>query len=266
MMPHLKKMQRFLPPGLVAVALVLANIAWAETSGHEGIACSNCHQSGAMAASAEAGSPSGECVGCHSAAEVSRGRFHGTAQNRCLECHSFHEPELVTTIAGSVALKTAGNMDGGHCQSCHDSRGNLGSLSPSHKVAAELYHREAGQLENTSPSDACLKCHSNSSDSSWQAATNGEVLAFNTHASHPYSVKVIPGKGNSSNWIAHEIDARLPLFEGKIECQTCHLLTADNDDLMVPFETKYDLCLGCHKHYGDDQEEAGKMMATFVKR
>jgi hypothetical protein len=111
----------------------------------------------------------------------------------------------------------------------------------------------------------CLRCHDNSSSSTWKAATDGQ-LSFNTHASHPYGIRVIPGKGNSSNWIAHEIDSRLPMFEGKMECQTCHLLTADNEDLMVPFETKYDLCRGCHKHYGDEDGLTESLVASFIKK
>ncbi len=155
-------------------------------------------------------------------------------------------------------------MSEAHCQSCHDQRGTLTSLSSSHRVAAGLYHNEAGQLDNTSPSQACLRCHSNSSNSSWQNETEDGILAFNTHASHPYSIRVIPGQGNGTNKIRHDIDSRLPLFGGVMECQTCHLLTAGNEDLMIPFPAKYDLCLGCHGQNKDQKFGPIDLVATFA--
>jgi predicted CXXCH cytochrome family protein len=44
------------------------------------------------------------------------------------------------------------------------------------------------------------------------------------------------------------LDSRIRLFQGKIECVTCHDLTETADDLLVRFEAKYDLCTGCHRN------------------
>jgi len=157
--------------------------------------------------------------------------------------------------AVSGQLQAPGAMNTPVCLSCHDSRGDLASLSPAHRKAAQLYHAQAAQLQNVSPSQTCLNCHSNQSSSSWQDQTDGAVIAFSEHASHPFGIRVVPGAGDSSNWIARDIDPRLPLFDGRIECQTCHLLTAANDELMIPFPTKYDLCKGCHHHYCDQDPQ-----------
>lgn len=260
-----KNMTRLLPNLAVAGALALSSPALAESVSHDTVACGSCHSSGTFVASSNAASRAEECRGCHQPADLAQGRFHQSEMGDCLDCHSFHSPEVVTTSVGDISLIASGMKENGHCQSCHDSRGRLGTLSPAHKVAAQLYHAEASTLTRESPSQACLRCHGNTSDSTWQSATEGH-LSFNTHASHPFSVPVIPGKGNSSNWIAHQIDPRLPIFDGKMECQTCHLLTADNEDLMVPFETKYDLCLGCHKHHGDEIDQPESLMASFVRK
>ncbi len=39
---------------------------------------------------------------------------------------------------------------------------------------------------------------------------------------------------------------RLPLPAGRLECQTCHSLTAGTKDLLIPFADPYALCNGCH--------------------
>ena len=233
---------------------------------HQGEACGPCHLSVSISSESFKAPANAECLGCHQANQISKGVFHASAQGRCVDCHNFHEPENITVSPSGTPQKLIGTTDGGHCQSCHDPRGTLSSLSSAHKAAANLYHNEADQLAYISPSQACLRCHSDVSGSSWQTVPEDEILAFNTHASHPYSIRVIPGQGNSTNWIREEIDPRLPLFDGVMECQTCHLLTANNDDLMVPFATKYDLCNGCHQHYGDDENKAGNLLATFVQR
>jgi len=249
---------------LTGLATAVRTPAIADTSptAHREAECATCHQGGASIQH-RTESVAKLCADCHapSAFATAKASFHGRSSGRCLACHSFHEPSLVTLAVGAGnQLPTAG-VAANHCQSCHDPRGDLASLSPAHRTAADLYHAAAGKLQDTNPSQACLNCHSNRSNSAWQGKAAGAVLAFNEHASHPYGVQVVPGAGNSSNWIAWEIDERLPLFDGRMECQTCHLLTAGNDDLMIPFETKYDLCKGCHRQYGD--EEAATIVADL---
>jgi len=218
---------------------------------HRETECAGCHSGGVSPQRAVA-AVTQRCTDCHDNSSLNKvADFHGNSGGRCLECHTFHEPSLSTVMAGLEKQIGTESMESGHCQSCHNPRGNLANLSPAHRTAADLYHADASKLKGISPSQACLNCHSNRSSSDWQEKTAGAEIVFNEHASHPYGIRVVPGSGNSSNWIALDIDKRLPLFDERLECQTCHLLTAGNDDLMIPFETKYDLCKGCHRQYGD---------------
>jgi hypothetical protein len=248
---------------LLTVALAGPPQVLADTSAHEGIACDTCHGSSRLDSGIGTIATIDKCQQCHSFAEVTQGRFHKAARNRCLECHSFHNPSQVTAIVGNVEMALANDQSLGHCQACHDARGNLDSLSPGHETAADLYHRAAGEMQSISPSEACLRCHSEDSESPWRSAAGEGSLAINTHASHPFSIRVLPGKGTGTNWIAHQIDERLPLFDGVMECQTCHLLTVGTTDLMIPFDTKYDLCKGCHRHFGD--KETGPVVADLSR-
>ncbi len=244
------------------------SLGWAgnSPSGHDTALCGSCHQSGNGFAGAADRLMTRECLVCHARPATVSSRYHDTTRGQCVECHSFHEPGMISTTVGSIDLTQAGGQDQAHCRSCHDPRGNLGALSQAHREAAMLYHREADQLQAVSPSDACLRCHSNQSGSSWQTAGAGRILTFNTHASHPYGIKVTPGQGNASNWIATQIDERIPLFDGVMECQSCHLLAVTEKGLLIPFETKYDLCRGCHKHYGDEVPDAQSATTTLANR
>ncbi len=226
----------------------------AESSVHGGISCGACHDSGSLESGMVKIAAVSRCQQCHLSTDIAKGIFHGANIDRCTNCHSFHNPNRVSVKIGNAELATTLDLSMGHCQSCHDARGNLDSLSPGHKVASELYHQKAGEIQSLPPSESCLRCHSNKPEETWRAASGLDHLDIHFHSSHPYGIKVIPGKGDRINWIANQIDDRLPLFDGKMECQTCHLLTADNEDLLIPFETKYDLCRGCHKHTGDENK------------
>ncbi len=244
----------FLLATVILLATAAISLAEPASEAHQAARCAGCHAGGA-AAGLDPAAVAAQCTECHATHSLARrvATFHGNSAGRCLSCHSFHQPTTVTLASLTRQPPDFADIDGAACRSCHDERGSLASLSPAHRKAAELYHAQAGRRSQLSPSQTCLNCHSNTSSSPWQDETDGAVLAFNEHASHPFGITVTPGAGDSSNWIARRIDPRLHLFDGRLECQTCHLLTAGTDDLVVPFPTKYDLCKGCHKHYGDDK-------------
>ena len=253
----------------VALLLLVPNFAEAdpEPTAHSTAMCGDCHSNG-LAPASNTEVVTRQCSNCHAlkslAASSERANFtHGTRSGQCLACHSFHDPSQLTTANYPKVQVPRSALNSAQCQGCHNPQGNLAQLSDAHQKAAELYHAQAQKLSHSSPSQTCLNCHSNLSASNWQNKTAGAVMAFNEHASHPYGIKVVPGAGNSSNWIAWEIDQRLPLFDGRMECQTCHLLTAGTDDLLIPFEAKYDMCKGCHRQYGD--EESGPMVADLSR-
>lgn len=255
--------QAWVTLGLLVTGLISTAPVGAETpAAHNQARCAGCH-AGSSSPADNTVAITETCNSCHRPTELvlSNSSFHDDSRGRCLQCHSFHETDLVNLPAGAVPQPITGDLQSGVCRSCHDPRGDLASLSAAHRKAAQLYHAAAGRLQHTSPSQTCLNCHSNQSASTWQDQTEGAVIAFNEHASHPFGVRVVPGRGDSTNWIARVIDPRLPLFDGRIECQTCHLLTAGNDDDMIPFPTKYDLCKGCHRHAGD--RASGPVIARF---
>ena len=75
----------------------------------------------------------------------------------------------------------------------------------------------------------------------------GDAPRFHEHASHPYGMTLMLGRETGGYRIRNRIDSRIPLFDGVVECQSCHQIAEETDDLVIRFETKYDLCLGCHE-------------------
>lgn len=76
------------------------------------------------------------------------------------------------------------------------------------------------------------------------------MSGVNDHATHPIGVKVVAAQGGQAYGLRSTIDQRLPLFDQRMHCQTCHQLSAGTKDLLIPFPTPYDLCLGCHDQAG----------------
>jgi len=226
---------------------------------HADLLCSDCH--GWQAAAAEgpaaprslpsdSSSIAHKCHGCHQEQLASAERalaFHGPSARGCRECHSFHEPATLTVRGERFAYQYGSDRLRGHCYSCHGAEGNLNLLSNGHRQAASLYHIDASALLGLSPSQGCLRCHSNQSGIAVRDAMDPETPTFNEHASHPFGVVVAAGGDHSSRHLRQDIDPRLPLLEQRLECQTCHQVASETEDLLVPFEAKYDLCLGCHQ-------------------
>ncbi len=221
-----------------------------EPRSHQEAACSLCHDGGALVDPAGSPQVARRCLNCHPGDRLAR---HTTAVGAdrdgqgCLDCHRFHGSQDRQAAGGGHAVGSPG-LDSGHCRACHNPEGNLQLLSAAHRTAAGLYHAAGKDLEGVSPSESCLRCHASDSASPWQDATAESALGFNTHASHPYGVMVIPGAGNRFDHIRWHLDERLPLFDGKLECQTCHLLTAGTPYDLISYENPYDLCVGCHQH------------------
>jgi predicted CXXCH cytochrome family protein len=44
------------------------------------------------------------------------------------------------------------------------------------------------------------------------------------------------------------LDPRIPLFDGNMECQSCHSLTATAKDLLRAWGSPKEMCLGCHDY------------------
>lgn len=259
--------------GVFLFCCLLARVALGGVEGentmvaaHAVLHCSDCHgwQTASRQESAEPGSLSAEggslaqkCHGCHQeqlAAAEEELTFHDQSTRDCRDCHSFHEPASLTAGGERFAYQYGSDRLRGHCYSCHGSEGNLSLLSDGHRRAASLYHIDASALLGLSPSQGCLRCHSNQNGIAGRDAMDPDIPTFNEHASHPYGLVVAAGRGNSSRHLREEIDSRLPLLDQRLECQTCHQVAGETEDLLIPFAAKYDLCLGCHRFGSPDPD------------
>lgn len=236
---------------------------------HEKIDCRDCHlRATGQRATDSTTIKDTRCRSCHEK-NLANGAdplgFHVNAGKRnCLGCHSFHDPGTVTTTRGTISVNSLGQLNTDHCLSCHDGKGSLAALNQAHLAAARLYHEQAASLLEISPSQACLNCHSNSAATSWQVAHDQDLLSFSEHASHPFEVEVEPGKGDFAHRIRKDIDPRITLFNQRIQCQTCHQITAETVDLVVAIPTTKDLCLGCHQFRNSPLLETDDLLATMV--
>lgn len=252
------------------ILIMTAAGAGAAPGGHEEPDCRQCHMRGAGVAAA-VGPSAADCRACHRDQFLGRDDrlgFHGpAARDRCLDCHSFHDPTTVQTSRGLLSLPDLAAVDPGHCRTCHDGAARKAAgldgrgeslLGEAHLAAATLYHENAATLAGLSPSEACLQCHGDESATTWQARTRS-VLSFPEHASHPSGVRVLAGQGPSAGRIRAEIDPDIPLYSGRMECQTCHDLTAGRPDLVRSEGPVSRLCLGCHDFPGGRKEPSGTL-------
>ncbi|MFH2052420.1 MAG: cytochrome c3 family protein [bacterium] len=263
---------------IVLLSLVPAAQAQEPAHPHDRLACTQCHFRGGRVAAAgmDGGvSPAGvrddrrtdRCSTCHKddpeglAATLG---FHRPGSDNCARCHSFHEAGKTTGPGSGVDLTTAKRVDASHCRSCHAPGADLQALSAGHRRAAELYHEDTGTLIGKTLSEGCLLCHDADGTSPWLAATAKGISTVSEHTSHPRGVLVRPGTGTAARHIRKDLDARAPLFGGRIECQTCHLLTAGSEDLLIPFASRYDLCLACHQTAGPDSPGQEKVLANMI--
>ncbi len=265
-------------PVIVLLFHVLAAPAQETAHPHDRLACTQCHFKGGGVATAALGGAapppdvrderrSGRCRNCH--ADDPEGiasilGFHRPGSDNCVRCHSFHEIGKTTGPGSGVDLAAAKRVDASHCRSCHAPGADLQALSDGHRIAAELYHQDTGALIGKTLSEGCLLCHDADRTSPWQAATAKGIFTVAEHNSHPRGVLLRPGTGTAARHIRKDPDPRAPLFGGRIECQTCHLLTAGNGDLLIPFPSKYDLCLACHQTAGPGSNLHEDLLATMV--
>ena len=234
---------------LILVSAISASADAAPPKAHESLACGSCHQGGGSFGSRVDGrgvmtSTDRDCLDCHRALATSAADgFHSAARGDCTSCHVFHEPSLVKAGRKRFRVDMGRDDHRPHCASCHAAGTSLADLSPGHVEAAAVYHVDTVELNGLSPSDACLRCHSRSGAT---VDATSPAPRFAEHASHPFGEKVRRGEGDHVNYIRYDLDPRLPLFDDRIECQTCHALSEPTESRLVAFEDPYAMCLGCH--------------------
>lgn len=210
---------------------------------HESIRCARCHaeRAGSLASFAATA-----CTSCHAEASTAGDRaldaFHAPGRS-CADCHSFHDPTVVRAKGASFHVTRIEE-----CAACHVRGKDPSRISEGHRAAAAYYHSDHEDSVFESASDVCLACHSSSPDRSvfTEVSFNATPPRFHTEATHPYGVEVPLGSNAGIIRMRDPLDPRIRLIDGKIECLTCHDLTETAKDALVRFDSKYDLCLGCH--------------------
>jgi predicted CXXCH cytochrome family protein len=218
---------------------------------HDQVACDRCH-AGSQASPASGGVGDTACRGCHADALRSDAgllAFHVRPDRGCLDCHAFHAPEEIRAGAAVFRFAHGDAAVRGLCRSCHAPGGDLAALGDDHRAAAAVFHVDSSRLAGLTPSQSCLLCHGDASGDARAQLVASVAPRFAEHASHPYGVAVRPGFGGGFP-VRQRIDGRLELFEGRIECQTCHSLVGGTDDLLVVLDGPDGLCLGCHGRAG----------------
>ncbi len=226
------------------------------TPGHKDVACAGCHTLVANVSEGFVGDfiSNQNCTRCHTSLLEQTATiplaFHRNKDRNCLDCHSFHSNRFL--VAGDKAFEF--NFENQTirtlCATCHAPGSDLSSISDGHRSAAKIYHSDSRLLAGLSPSESCLLCHARGSGwMSDKTLDQMEVPRFSKHATHPLGITVPLGKNNGRNGIREELDPRIKLIGGKIECQTCHSLTQQNMKLQTGFTSEKEMCSGCHEHY-----------------
>jgi predicted CXXCH cytochrome family protein len=195
--------------------------------------------------------PAHQCKGCHPKVGLEVDpllTFHKQPDRNCLDCHSFHHPDEVTAGGRTFVIKTDSPAQQALCSSCHGQNENTSSLSPGHLIAAKLIHSDYKILAGLTPSQACLLCHSEAANvANIEGLDLNTVPRFNSHSSHPLGVTVTPEHGTGSHKIRRQIASELRLYNSRIECQTCHSLSAQSPFKLATGDDRTALCIGCHQ-------------------
>jgi predicted CXXCH cytochrome family protein len=212
---------------------------------HESISCTRCH---ATRTASFSESPAMVCTSCHADGSTGGDRvlqaFH-TPGRSCADCHSFHDPMVVR--AKDVRFHVARREE---CAACHVPGKDLSRISEGHRAAAAYYHSDHEDSDAETPSEVCLDCHSRTGggrSTSLQVSLVTTPPQFHEEATHPFGIEVPLGSNGGLIAMRDPLDPRIRLIDGKIECLTCHDLTETAKDALVRFDSKYDLCLGCHQ-------------------
>lgn len=218
-------------------------------SAHKTLDCAQCHQVVASIGSTSPGpSPIQQCRTCHSVSSLSHGElgktFHANPERACSECHSFHHTTRVTAADREFGFSAETGV--ALCAACHNSGGSVATLSPGHVEAARLYHSNSAILSGLNASQACLVCHSENRTTIVDGMKLSNMPRFSERHTHPVGEIRATSRGADGSTIRTEFDPRLQLFNNRMECQTCHQLTAQTRHRLVRFETPQALCNGCH--------------------
>jgi hypothetical protein len=246
---------------MVGVAILLGFLAMnsprqstdpPKTRTHNDLSCSECH---AMAASNDTtASPenhAGErCRDCHVFTRLGGDdigkTFHYDENRPCTDCHSFHQTEIIRAAGAEFRFDYDNTHLSDHCHSCHDAPHSASWVGSGHREAAQVYHRDSRYLSGVSLSDACLYCHSGDAAPMLELELPQTPPKFNPFGGHVFGVRMSVGGSQGGYSERFPDNSPVHLVERKIECQSCHDLSADNNHLLAGTGQYGDLCLACH--------------------
>ncbi len=229
---------------LAAILLLSATTAFAvQPPEHLETDCNSCHDHHQNPPP----SPDALCLDCHAEplpeADRIAGVFHDPEDRACSRCHGYHATEMLKATNQVFERPFQDEQVLVQCGNCHRENTVVQNVSEGHYAAADLYHVNAVDLMDNSPSDGCLQCHDQDSG---YAMTPGSTPTFPVHGSHPIGVSIpfsSPWEASSFQPIIHE---SLELIDQQLECRTCHWLPAETVFRLVPFESVTAMCNGCH--------------------
>ncbi|PKK85080.1 MAG: hypothetical protein CVT49_00635 [candidate division Zixibacteria bacterium HGW-Zixibacteria-1] len=240
--------------GMVLLALLTLSAAAPqddekkEKADHNNVSCPQCHSFAETKAdaTAESRNRSDNCTGCHTLSTLEPSayplNFHNSAAGNCLDCHQFHKKAMIKAGSRVFALDFDSKSQLFQCLTCHNDSVSLDNLSAGHKTAAAVYHSDNPALTFLSPSEKCLICHSTRSDAFPDLVKAGlNPPSFDEHASHPFGVSAKAG-GVEIN------EEKVVLYEGRIECQSCHEFENPKNGELAVFEYPGETCRVCHPH------------------
>ncbi|PWB75579.1 hypothetical protein C3F09_02100 [candidate division GN15 bacterium] len=219
---------------------------------HEAAECSICHVAVADIDGADMAfiDASTRCRSCHLRLDELRNpklTFHADTSRRCLDCHTFHSPDEVTVGDRTFHAEAQRTAQRALCSSCHGEGEDVRMLSEGHRAAAGLYHSDYRILVGLSPSEACLICHSEQSRSEMVASlTTAPVPTFSRHGNHPTGISMSLGRQLAHSRMKSSPDSDIRLFNGRIECQTCHSLSSSAQFHLISGTDSNTLCRKCH--------------------
>lgn len=196
------------------------------------------------------------CLTCHFSIQDNNYlellNFHKDDNRLCTDCHSFHDTKYLHADSVKFQFDFSLESSTATCFACHQTNSFLSNLSDGHQEARKLYHSELPTEYSMTPSQTCMACHANNQNDFELTFNVDDMPVINNHASHPYEIEIVRGEGNSNNHIKSEIAPNIKLFDNRIECQTCHTLTSENEFLVSNSENQSDFCTGCHEHNGNN--------------
>jgi hypothetical protein len=220
---------------------------------HQGLDCAKCHSILAYADESDLPlpDPSAGCRSCHATGEAAappKSIWHTKKNKDCVRCHSFHESNKIFAAGDEFELSSENQTQKMACLTCHSSSASIESVAEYHIEARHLFHSDI-TVNASSLSAICLNCHGGEMTPGATDFTT-DAISVTHSASHPIGIKPVLGQGDRTNKIRDSLDPDVTLYDGRIECQTCHQLNRSQTAFASPFEPAYDLCLGCHEHNG----------------